>query len=144
MSIRTTQPAPARSWRVTDMSDFQPKFLHCRIRVRDIERSVKFYADLFGFAKVREHASPAGNQLAFLEMPGNNTAIELCYQPDAPDFSLPEDIFHFAFSVADLHEFRARWEPDGIEFWPESGPVNDMFYFISDPDGYEIEVMKVG
>jgi len=44
--------------------------------------------------------------------------------------------------VADLHEFRKRWEPSGIEFWPEAGPVNDAFYFISDPDGYEIEVMR--
>ena len=36
-----------------------------------------------------------------------------------------------------------KWEPQGIEFWPEDGPVNDMFYFIDDPDGYEIEVMKI-
>ncbi len=125
------------------MSDFTAKFLHCRIRVRDIDRSVRFYSEVFGFRKVREHASPAGNQLAFLELPGNNTQIELCYQPDAPDFSFPEDIFHFAISVHDLHEFRRKWEPEGIEFWPESGPVNEVFYFIDDPDGYEIEVMKV-
>ena len=125
------------------MPDFQPKFLHCRIRVRDIERSVKFYTDLFGFKRVRDHKSPAGNQLTFLEMPGNSTQIELCYQPDSGEFSFPEDIFHFAFSVVDLHEFRKRWEPEGIDFWPEDGPVNDMFYFVDDPDGYEIEVMKI-
>lgn len=124
------------------MPDFQPKFLHCRIRVRDIERSAKFYCDLFGFKKVREHASPAGNTLAFLELPGNNTLIELCYQPNEPDFIFPEDIFHFAFNVPDLDEFRKHWEPECIEFWPDSGPVNGMFYFINDPDGYEIEVMK--
>lgn len=88
------------------MSDFQPRFLHCRIRVRDIDRSVKFYSDLFGFKKLRESTSPAGNRLAFLEMPGNNTLIELCYQPDSPDFDFPEDIFHFAFSVPDLDAFR--------------------------------------
>ena len=125
------------------MSDLQPRFLHCRIRVRDIERSVQFYTDLFGFKKVRESASPAGNKLAFLELPGNNTQIELCYQPNSPDFEFPEDIFHFAFSVPDLDEFRKRWEPTGVEFWPEKGPVNNLFYFIDDPDGYEIEVMKV-
>lgn len=126
------------------MADFQPRFLHCRIRVRDIERSVKFYTELFGFVKVRDHTSPAGNKLAFLELPGNNTQIELCFQPDSPDFDFPEDIFHFAISVPDLHEFRKRWEPEGVEFWPEDGPVNDSFYFVDDPDGYEIEVMKIG
>ena len=110
--------------------------------MRDIDRSVKFYTDLFGFRKLRESTSPAGNRLAFLELPGNNTLIELCYQPNAPDFEFPEDIFHFAFSVPDLDAFRKRWEPEGIEFWPEGGPVGGRFYFIDDPDGYEIEVLK--
>lgn len=124
------------------MTNFQTRFLHCRIRVRDIDASVRFYTDVFGFTKVRESTSPAGNKLAFLELPGNNTQIELCYQPGSQDFTFPEDIFHLAFSAPDLDEFRRRWEPEGIEFWPEDGPVNGMFYFISDPDGYEIEVLK--
>lgn len=124
------------------MPEFQSKFLHCRIRVRDIDRSVKFYTEIFGFKKVRESTSPAGNRLAFLELPGNNTQIELCYQPNSLAFDFPEDIFHFAFTVPDLHEFRKCWEPEGIEFWPEEGPVNEHFYFIDDPDGYEIEVIK--
>jgi len=124
------------------MSDFKAKFLHCRIRVRDIDRSVKFYSDLFGFRKLRESTSPAGNRLAFLELPGNNTLIELCHQPNSPDFDFPEDIFHFAFTVPDLDAFRKRWEPQGIEFWPESGPVGGHFYFVDDPDGYEVEVIR--
>lgn len=124
------------------MSGHQTRFLHCRIKVRDIGRSVKFYTDLFGFNKVHESTSPAGNHLAFLELPGNNTRIELCYQPNSPDFNFSEDIFHFAFDTPDLDAFRKRWEPEGIEFWPEDGPVNGIFYFINDPDGYEIEVLK--
>ena len=124
------------------MSDFRPQFVHCRIRVRDIERSIKFYTELFGFRRIGESTSPAGNRLAFIELPGNNTQIELCYQPGETDFSFPEDIFHFAFTVRDLDAFRKRWEPEGIEFWPEEGPMNGAFYFVDDPDGYEIEVMK--
>jgi lactoylglutathione lyase len=124
------------------MSGVSRKFLHCRIRVRDLDRSVEFYTAVFGFRKVREGGSPAGNQLAFLELPGNNTAIELCYQPNSPEFGFPEDIFHFAFTDPDLEAFRRRWEPEGIEFWPDDGPVNGAFYFIDDPDGYEIEVIQ--
>lgn len=124
------------------MSEFQTRFLHCRIRVRDIEKSVNFYTRLFGFRKVRESTSPAGNRLAFLELPGHNTQIELCYQPGAQDFAFPEDIFHFAFSCPDLEEFRRKWESGDIEFWPAEGPVGGRFYFINDPDGYEIEVLK--
>jgi len=125
------------------VSDFKPQFLHCRIRVRDLERSVRFYTEVFGFRELRRSISPAGNQLCFLELPDNPTKLELCYSPDFGDFDFPEDIFHFAFSVPDLDEFRRKWEPEGIEFWPSDGPVNGAFYFIDDPDGYEIEVMKV-
>ena len=123
------------------MADHESKFLHVRVRVRDIERTVKFYTEVFGFKELRRSVSPAGNQLCFLELPGNETLIELCLTPGM-EFEFPEDIFHFAFSVADLHEFRRKWEPAGIEFWPEDGPVNERFYFIDDPDGYEIEIIK--
>ena len=124
------------------MPQFQPKFLHVRIRVRDIDRSSNFYTQIFGFKKVGQSTSPAGNRLVFLELPGNNTQIELCYQPGSQDFSFPEDIFHFAFTVSDLDEFRRRWEPQGIEFWPADGPVGGNFYFFEQQAAYEIEVIK--
>lgn len=124
------------------MTQFKPVFLHCRIRVRDLERSVKFYTSVFGFKEIRRSTSPAGNQLCFLELPDNPTKLELCYSPDFGDFDFPEDIFHFAFNVPDLEAFRRQWEPEGLEFWPEEGPVNDRFYFVDDPDGYEIEVIR--
>lgn len=124
------------------MADFRPKFLHTRIRVKDLDKTIKFYTELFGFEDSETHKSPAGNQLCFLALPGNETQIELAYSPDYADFEVPEDLIHFAITVPDLEGFRKKWEPQGIEFWPEDGPVNDLFYFIDDPDGYEIEVMR--
>ena len=124
------------------MADFQSTFLHCRIRVRDLDRSANFYTEVLGMRELRRSTSPAGNQLCFLALPGNDTQIELCYSPDFGDLVFPEDIFHFAFSVFDLAEFRKKWEPAGIEFWPTEGPVNGHFYFIDDPNGYEIEVIQ--
>ena len=123
------------------MSEFQTKFLHTRIRVRDIDRSSKFYGDLFGFTEVHRGDSPSGNKLCFLKLPASETLIELCYT-EGVELEVPEDLMHFGFSVQDLHEFRKKWEPTGIKFWPEEGPVNDHLYFIDDPDGYEVEILK--
>ena len=124
------------------MADFQPKFLHTRIRVKDLDKTIMFYTELLGFVASDKQISPAGNMLCFLTLPGNTTQIELAYSPDYAEFTVPEDLIHFAITVPDIEEFRAKWEPNGIEFWPESGPVNGRFYFIDDPNGYEIEVMK--
>lgn len=124
------------------MVEPESKFLHVRIRVKDLDKTIKFYTDIFGFTASDRHISPAGNQLCFLTLPGNETLIELAYSPDYSDFEAPEDLIHFAFTVPDLEEFRKKWEPQGIEFWPNDGPVGGKFYFIDDPNGYEIEVMK--
>ena len=44
------------------------KFLHTRIRVADLEKTISFYETL-GFKLTRRtDKSPAGNQLAFLEL----------------------------------------------------------------------------
>lgn len=118
------------------------KFLHTRIRVKNLDETIKFYTEIFGFRASEKKISPAGNQLAFLTLPGNETQIELAYSPDYAEFEAPEDLIHFAFTIADLDEFRQKWEPKGIEFWPDEGPVNGRFYFIDDPNGYEIEVIR--
>ena len=120
---------------------FPSKFLHVRIRVKDLEETVKFYTEVFGFKELRRSVSPAGNKLAFLELPGNETLLELAWSADMAEFDFPEDIFHLAISVEDLAEFRRKWEPKGVEFWPAEGPVNNRFYFVDDPNGYEIEVL---
>jgi len=124
------------------MSDFQPKLLHTRIRVKNMDESIRFYTELFGFNASEPRKSPQGNQICFLTLPSGEHAIELAWSPDYTDFEVPEDLIHFAITVEDLEEFRRRWEPEGIEFWPSDGPVNGHFYFIDDPNGYEIEVMK--
>ncbi len=124
------------------MTEFKSRFLHTRIRVKNLDESIKFYTELFGFQSSEKRASPQGNQLCFLTLPGNDTEIELAYSPDHDQFNVPEDLIHFAITVEDLEEFRKTWEAQGIEFWPEDGPVGGKFYFIDDPNGYEIEVMK--
>jgi lactoylglutathione lyase len=124
------------------MSEFKAKFLHTRIRVKDLDKTAKFYKELFGFEASDKFISPAGNQLCFLTLPGNDTQIELAYSPDYAEFTVPEDLIHFAITVPSLEAFRKKWEPAGIEFWPSNGPVGGHFYFIDDPNGYEVEIIQ--
>jgi len=114
--------------------------------VSDLDRSISFYCDLLGFQVTRRtDRSPAGNQLAFLELPGNDHAIELCYSPDY-DLNVPEDLMHIAIAVPDLIAFCDELEKKGIEVWPdhwrESFPKGHKMAFITDPDGYEVELLE--
>jgi len=122
------------------------KLLHTRFRVSDLERSIQWYCDNLGFRLTRRtDRSPAGNQLAFLELPGNEHVIELCYSPDY-ELRVPEDLMHIAISVPDLIAFCDELEKKGLEIWPsnwrETFPKGHKMAFLTDPDGYEVELLE--
>lgn len=121
------------------------KFLHTRIRVGDLERSIAFYSKL-GFKLTRRNdRSPAGNQLAFMELPGNDHFLELTYSPDYK-LAVPEDLMHTALGVKDLVAYCDGLEKEGIEIWPdgwrEKFKTENKMAFVTDPDGYEVELLE--
>lgn len=120
------------------------KYLHTRIRVRDLERSVAFYRDVIGLSEAGRSISPMGNQLAYLRDQEGGGEIELCFQPGKPDFTFPEDIFHVAFEVENLDEVGERLKARGIPFTdgPHRSARGSALAFIDDPDGYEIELLQ--
>lgn len=123
------------------------KFLHTRIRVSSLEVTIAFYAKLGFKCTRRTDKSPAGNQLAFLELEGNQHFLELCYSPDYKA-EVPEDLMHTAVGVEDIMIYCDQLEKEGLEIWPEnwceifsSGAKNKMA-FVTDPDGYEVEILE--
>lgn len=121
-------------------------FLHTRIRVSDLDASIEWYSKHLGFVlKSRSDRSPAGNQIAHLELPGNAHGLELTYSDDY-DLNVPEDLMHFAIGVPDLIAFCDKLEKAGIEIWPdgwrEKFVSGSKMAFIDDPDGYEIELLE--
>ena len=123
-----------------------PKFLHTRIRVGNLERAIAFY-ELLGFRLTgRSDKSPAGNQLAFLELAGNEHFLELCYSPDYK-LKVPEDLMHTAIGYPNLIAKCDELEKKGIAIWPDgwrqkfSSGGNKMA-FVTDPDGYEVELLE--
>ena len=121
------------------------KFLHTRIRVSNQEASIAFYQKL-GFQLGEQKTSPQGNQLAFLHLPGNDHFLELTYSPGF-DVTFPEDLMHTALGVSDIVDYCDQLEQDGIEIWPEQwrGKFTSgdrKMAFVTDPDGYEVEILE--
>jgi lactoylglutathione lyase len=122
------------------------KFLHTRIRVSNLEHTIAFYEQLGFQCTRRTDKSPAGNQLAFLELPGNEHFLELCHSPDYK-LKVPEDLMHTAVGYADLIAKCDELEKKGLAIWPEgwrqkfAGGGMKMA-FVTDPDGYEVELLE--
>lgn len=124
------------------------KFLHTRIRVSDLERSIDWYCNNLGFQILkRMDKSPAGNQIVHLELPGNDHTLELCWSEDY-ELNVQEDLMHIAIGVPDLIAFCDELEKKGLEIWPEdwrekfsSGGLK--MAFLTDPDNYEVELLEV-
>ncbi len=122
------------------------KFLHTRIRVSDLDNSIDFYTKL-GFEVGDRKDSPAGNKLAFMNLPGNEHFLELCYSPEY-DVKFPEDLMHTAVGVQDILVYCGELEAKGIEIWPSSwkekfvDPEKKKMAFVTDPDGYEVEILE--
>lgn len=121
------------------------RFLHTRIRVRDLAASIAFYQKL-GYTVGESKASPQGNSLAFLELPGNDVFLELCHSPDY-SAKCPEDLIHTALGVDDIIAYCDQVENAGIEIWPSSWREKfasglRKMAFVTDPDGYEVEILE--
>lgn len=123
------------------------RFLHTRIRVRDLDGSIAFYQKL-GYELGEFKDSPQGNKLAFLNLPGNDVFLELTYSPDYTS-TCPEDLIHTALGVEDIVEYCDKVEKSGIEIWPDGWREKftsggRKMAFVTDPDGYEVEILERG
>ncbi len=121
------------------------RFLHTRIRVQDLDKSIEFYSKL-GYAEKERKGSPQGNQLAFLELPGNDVFLELTWSEDYKT-TCPEDLMHTCVGVPDIIEYCDTLEKAGLEIWPSGwrekfASGDRKMAFVTDPDGYEIEILE--
>lgn len=121
------------------------KLLHTRMRVNDIERTVKFYEDALGLKATRRHTSPRGAQLVFLATPNSEEEIELCQMPPgAPSVQVQPDLMHLAFEVDDLAAFEAELKQKGyaLSDGPTKTGSGSVIAFIDAPEGYEVELIQ--
>ena len=116
------------------------KLLHTRLRVSDLERTVRFYTDILGLTLSSRHTSPRGSKIAYLKVPGSEE--EIAEFPGSGEVIVPPDLVHLAFAVEDLEKTLSRLKELGIPI--TDGPTkgrNTTFFFIDAPEGYEIELI---
>ena len=120
------------------------KLLHTRMRVNDIERTVKFYEQALGLTVSRRHTSPRGAQLVFLATPNSEEEIEICQLPNSPSVQVQSDLMHLAFEVDDLMAFAAQLEKKGFKLsdGPTKSGSGSVIAFIDAPEGYEVELIQ--
>ena len=125
------------------------KAIQSMLRVLDEERSVEFYDKAFGM-KVADRLDFPDFTLVYLCNPETEFELELTINKDRKEpYEMGDGYGHLAVSVADLEAERARLEAEGlnprklVEFAP-GGEVFARFFFMTDPDGYQIEVLERG
>lgn len=119
------------------------------IRVRDLDKSIKFYCDHFKMTLLRRKDYPGGKfTLAFVGYgdENDNTVLELTHNWDQEkDYDLGNGFGHLALGVSDIYAICAGLEKIGIEIPRKPGPMkhgSTLIAFIKDPDGYMIELIE--
>jgi lactoylglutathione lyase len=127
--------------------DALAKSIHTMIRVLDEARSVAFYQKAFGLTVVDRLDFPEFT-LVYLSNAETEFEVELTINKDRTDpYDLGDGYGHLAVSVDDLDAEHARFEAAGlaprklVEFAP-AGKLVGRFFFVADPDGYQIEVLE--
>jgi lactoylglutathione lyase len=115
------------------------RFLHTRIRVRQLETSIAFYQHL-GYRLDQLKDSPQGNSLAFLKLPGNDVFLELCHSPDYTA-TCPEDLMHTALGVDDILEYCTSNRP-ASKSGPPAGVRNSLAAAPKWPSSQILTAMK--
>jgi len=119
------------------------------IRVLDEERSIRFYQKAFGL-NVADRLDFPEFTLVYMSDPESRFEVELTVNKGRTDpYGLGDGYGHLAVSVDDLDAEHARLEAEGlrprklVEFAP-AGERIARFFFVADPDGYQIEVLERG
>lgn len=123
--------------------------IHSMIRVLQEARSVAFYDTAFGL-KVADRLTFDSFTLIYLSNAESDFEVELTINAGRTEpYNIGDGYGHLAVSVADVDAEHARLMAAGlsprklVDFAP-GGKVIARFFFIADPDGYQIEVLQRG
>lgn len=123
------------------------RLLHTMFRVGDLDRSIAFYTEILGMKLLRSKDYPDGKfTLAFLGYgdEAENTVIELTYNWGVDSYERGKGFGHIAVEVDDVFQATAEIKSRDGNILRDAGPMNagsTVIAFVTDPDGYEIELI---
>ncbi len=123
------------------------RILHTMIRSGNLARSIDFYTKVMGMTLLRQHDYPEGKfTLAFLGYgeESEQAVIELTYNWGVDNYDIGTGYGHIAIGVDDAFAACDKIKQLGGKVIREAGVMkggNKVIAFVSDPDGYMIELI---
>lgn len=124
------------------------RLLHTMLRVGDLERSVDFYTQVLGMKLLRTTDRPEQKySLAFVGYASNpdQAELELTYNYGVDQYEMGTAYGHIAIGVEDAYAACEKIRAAGGTITREPGPVKGgttVIAFVTDPDGYKIELIQ--
>jgi lactoylglutathione lyase len=125
------------------------QFLHTMLRVGNLQRSIDFYTQVLSMSLLRTSENPDYKYtLAYLGFDGGNPGqaeLELTYNWDTEHYEMGTAYGHIALGVPDAYAACDKIRAAGGAITREAGPVkggNTVIAFVTDPDGYKIELIQ--
>ena len=119
----------------------QFRFAHNNLNVLDLDRSLAFYKNALGLTEARRKEAADGSFIIVFLSDGGLTPhqLELTWLKDRKEsYNLGENEFHLAFRVDDYEAAHQKHAEMGCICF--ENPTMGI-YFISDPDGYWLEII---
>ncbi len=123
------------------------KTIHSMIRVLDEKISCDFYTKAFDLS-IADRLDFDSFTLIYLSNSESNFEVELTVNKDQKTpYNLGDGYGHLAVSVDDLDAEHKRFtelnfKPRDIVDFENNGELIARFFFVQDPDGYQIEVLQ--
>ncbi len=116
------------------------KAVHNNYNVFDLNKSIDFYQKALGLQEVKRHQAEDGSFiLVYMGNDASNHLIELTWLRDMQrPYQLGDNEIHLAFETDDYQAAHKLHEEMGCICYENPGMG---IYFISDPDGYWIEII---
>lgn len=120
------------------------KYLHTMVRVRDLDKSLKFYCDDLGLEQLGRFDIEEGRfSLVFLAAPGDHSAqVELTHNWDDEELGEGRNFGHLAYEVEDIYATCRKLQEAGVTI--NRPPRDGRMAFVRSPDNISIELLQKG